>query len=105
MSDAIPLVLAALAIAAMGAAVTWAVLHNAGQANRVREQALAKSMVELSHDIRGALSPCLLMAERLESSADASVRQAGTIIAKAIDRASDIAKAGSELAKRHIVDN
>ncbi len=44
----------------------------------------------LRHDLRGALSPALLTADRLISHADPKVRRAGEIIVKSVDRASTL---------------
>jgi hypothetical protein len=65
---------------------------------RAREQALAVAIRKLGHDLRGAVSPAMLMAERLEQNADPAIRQAGTIITQAMDRAADLSKAASALA-------
>ena len=52
----------------------------------------------LRHDLRGALSPALLTADRLISHEDPKVRRAGEIMVKSVDRASallaDPAEAG-----------
>ena len=42
----------------------------------------------LRHDLRGALSPALLTADRLISHQDPKVRRAGEIMVKSVDRAS-----------------
>ena len=60
---------------------------------------LAQAIVKLSHDLRGALSPALLMAERLEGHADPKVKQAGETIAASMDRAAALAREASALAK------
>ncbi len=55
------------------------------------EQLLASRMEQqrrLRHDLRGALSPALLMADRLVSHDDPRVRRAGEIMVKSVDRAS-----------------
>ena len=63
------------------------------------DPALAQAIVKLSHDLRGALSPALLMAERLEGHADPKVKQAGETIAASMDRAAALAREASALAK------
>ena len=60
---------------------------------------LALAIVKLSHDLRGALSPALLMAERLEGNTDPKVKQAGEVIAASMDRAAALAREASALAK------
>jgi len=42
------------------------------------------------HDLRGVLSPALLVSERLQASADPSVRRAGDIVAGAVERATEL---------------
>ena len=55
------------------------VTETAGQAELQRR---------LRHDLRGALSPALLTADRLLAHDDSKVRRAGEIMVKSIDRAS-----------------
>jgi signal transduction histidine kinase len=55
-----------------------------------------------SHDLRGAISPALLMVERLESHRDEDVRQAATVIAEALDRSAAISRATSAAVKHHL---
>ena len=50
-------------------------------ANKVEQQR------RLRHDIRGALSPALLMADRLLGNADPGVKRAGEIVVRSVDRA------------------
>ncbi len=42
---------------------------------------------KLSHDLRGILSPAMMVAERLQNSADPATSRAGTIILESLDRA------------------
>ncbi len=44
----------------------------------------------LRHDLRGALSPALLIADRLINHEDPKVRRAGEIVVKSVDRASTL---------------
>jgi hypothetical protein len=56
----------------------------------VNEQAAAgqrEAQRQLRHDIRGALSPALLTADRLLGNEDPKVRRAGEIMVKAVERA------------------
>ncbi len=60
-------------------------------ARQEAEQLLASRMElqrRLRHDLRGALSPALLMADRLVGHDDPRVRRAGEIMVKSVDRAS-----------------
>jgi len=102
MTDVLPLLLALLVGAVAGALVARALLRRDTASSPSGAQDVAKAMVDLSHDIRGALSPSLLMAEQLESNSDPGVRKAAGIISQAIDRASERAKAGSTLAKTYL---
>jgi signal transduction histidine kinase len=93
----------AVALAAVLAAAclaAWAVVcqRRLGAA-RARAATLAAAMVKLGHDLRGALSPAMLMSERLESNPDPAIRQAGTIVARALDRATALSQDASQLAR------
>jgi signal transduction histidine kinase len=67
---------------------------------RAREAELSAAVSKLAHDLRGALTPVLLLAERLESSDDPAVRQAGLRIAQAADRATALGRKASSDAKQ-----
>jgi len=54
------------------------------------------------HDLRGAVSPALLMVERLESHGDENVRHAAGVIAEALDRTAKISRATSATVKKHL---
>ena len=51
-----------------------------------RIEELERMMSRLRHDVRGALSPALLMADSLRHHADPHVQRAGEMIGRAIDR-------------------
>ena len=80
-----------LALAALMGALAGA----AGAALLMRGR-WSRRVSRLSHDLRGALSPALLMAERLEAHPDPKARQAGEIIAQSIERAANRAKQASQ---------
>jgi signal transduction histidine kinase len=80
----------ALAALAGGAAVAAALLP-ARRRHRQREADMARQLARLSHDLRGALAPGLLMAERLEAHPDATVRQSVEVIMSSMERASALA--------------
>ena len=42
---------------------------------------------KLSHDLRGILSPAMMVAERLQNNADPAIRNAATLILESLDRA------------------
>ncbi|MCW3474822.1 ATP-binding protein [Limobrevibacterium gyesilva] len=95
------MMLAMLVIGAVaGAAAAWLLAQRGLRSAQARETELAAALSRLGHDLRGALSPALLMAERLEANADPAVKQAGTVVAQAMDRAASLAKAASTLAKK-----
>ena len=99
---------ASLAVAiVVGAVATmlldWLVLDAyrrlAGEADSLRRQAAATQQLELDlahrteqqrklrHDIRGALSPVLLVADRLLGNADPGVKRSGEIMVRTVERA------------------
>ena len=52
---------------------------------------------KLGHDLRGILSPAMMVAERLEDNPDPAISSAGTMILEALDRAVEmIAKASAK---------
>jgi hypothetical protein len=42
---------------------------------------------KLGHDLRGILSPAMMVAERLQNSPDPAISRAGAIILESLDRA------------------
>jgi hypothetical protein len=77
---------------ALGAGAVWLALTRQVRAARQRAAEQSQAVIKLSHDVRGAVTPALLMTERLESNADPAVRLAAGVVAKAMDRAADLAK-------------
>jgi len=57
-----------------------------------RLAALGTAVAKVSHDIRGALSPALLAAERLQANADPAVRRAGDLVARTVERATELVR-------------
>ncbi len=55
-----------------------------------RLTALGTVVAKVSHDVRGALTPVLLQADRLGKHADPAVRRAGETLAQAVERAIDL---------------
>jgi hypothetical protein len=66
-----------------------------------RAEALAAILIRLSHDLRGALSPALILAERLEAHPDAKVRDAARLISAATERATQLCRDAS-VETRHL---
>ena len=62
----------------------------AGQGMELALNSRAEQIRRLRHDIRGALSPALLIADRLLSHADPSVQRAGQIMVRTVDRATGL---------------
>jgi len=54
---------------------------------RVRQAALDMQVAALRHDLHGILSPALLTADRLLNSPDPSVRRAGEVMVRTVERA------------------
>ena len=61
---------------------------------------LQATVSRLTHDVRGAISPALLMAERLERHEDAAVRRDAEVIARALDRTASLCREISAAMKR-----
>ncbi len=59
----------------------------AGQAFEAQLASRAEQQRRLRHDIRGALSPAMLMADRLLGHADPAVKRAGEIVVRSVDKA------------------
>ncbi len=55
---------------------------------QARIDAIEMKAGSLRHDLRGALSPALIVADRLAVSADPSVRKAGETVIRSVERAS-----------------
>jgi hypothetical protein len=85
----------------LGGMAVWFNRRNAEALAQTKVGELAMSVSRLTHDLRGALSPALLMAERLERHDDPAVRQAAEVVAKAMDRAATMCREASAAAKRH----
>ena len=82
-----------------GGLAVWLVMAPQVRAAHTRDARLAQLVIKFSHDIRGAVTPALLMAERLEMNADPAVKQAAVVIAEAMERTTEIAKAASAEAR------
>jgi hypothetical protein len=54
---------------------------------RARVTALEASITELRHDLRGILSPAMLVADRLLMNADPSVKRAGEVMVRCVEQA------------------
>ena len=74
----------------------WVLGRRAGRAARPVPADLSR----LTHDVRGALSPAMLMAERLERHSDAGVRQTAEVIVRALERTAALCRDASAAAKQ-----
>ena len=100
--DALALLIVAVLLGAIFGAVGMSLIRRRAEAAARAEVAdLSAAVSALTHELRGALSPSLLMAERLERHADPAVRQSAEVIAKAMDRATLICRDASANAKRY----
>jgi signal transduction histidine kinase len=100
MGGLIPVAGALLVGFVLGCAAIWFMRRNAEALAQARMAEMAASVSRLTHDLRGAMSPALLMAERLERHDDPAVRQAAEVVAKAMQRASTMCREVSAAAKR-----
>jgi hypothetical protein len=98
-----PVLIAILAALAASGAVAGMLLPRLLRLRR-REKAMAKALARLAHDLRGALAPGLLLAERLEMHQDSSVRQAGQVLMQAMERAASLAKSVATLTPSRALD-
>jgi hypothetical protein len=88
-----------LLAAALSGALVWLVMARQLRASRRRADRQTEIVIKLSHDVRGAVTPALLMTERLETNTDPAVRLAAGVVAKAMDRAADLAKTAAAQAR------
>jgi signal transduction histidine kinase len=64
-----------------------------------RLAALGTALAKISHDLRGILSPALLTAERLQMNADPSVKRAGDVLVRTVERATELVRRTVEFAR------
>ena len=91
-----PAVVAMAAPAALTGSLMFAVAHRWQAASQpaVEVQALQDQVAKLEaaasmlrHDLRGVLSPALMVADRLVNNPDPAVRRAGDAVVRSVDRA------------------
>ncbi len=63
-----------------------------------RVQELEETAATLRHDLRGVLSPALMLSERLLRSEDPAVRRAGQVVVRSVERAVDLLGKGEATA-------
>lgn len=103
----VPLPVAAVVAAALAGLVQWMALRAqppvepperaeaAGLRNRL--EAYQRHTAALRHDLRGVLSPALMMSDRLINHADPTVQRAGTAVVRSINRATGLLTGSREL--------
>ena len=97
-----PFLLAALSASACVGLVLYGLMpaavgtpgHAAAQARIDEIEARASS---LRHDLRGALSPALILSDRLVASSDPAIRKAGEAVVRSIEQASALIAASKAL--------
>ncbi len=94
MGAGVPFLLAAMASSGCVGLVLYAAtprpapaLPDPVTAAQARFEAIEKQAAGLRHDLRGALSPALIISDRLIENADPAVRQAGEKVIRSIERA------------------
>lgn len=89
-----PFLLAALGVSACAGLLLYGVMPRPGPtalsyaAMQARVDASETQAASLRHDLRGALSPALIVSDRLAVSADPAMRKAGEAVIRSIERAS-----------------
>ena len=66
-------------------------------AAQARIDALETRASSLRHDLRGALSPALILSDRLVASSDPAIRRAGEAVVRSIEQASALIAASKNL--------
>ena len=103
----VPLLVAAAVAAGLSGLVQWMALRAQPPAEpperaeaaglRDRLAAYQRHTAALRHDLRGVLSPALMMSDRLINHADPTVQRAGTAVVRSIDRATGLLTGSREL--------
>lgn len=92
MGAGVPFLLAALGAAACAGLILYGLMPAAsaapGLAAQARIDAVEARASSLRHDLRGALSPALILSDRLAASTDPAIRRAGEAVIRSIEQAS-----------------
>ena len=93
MGAGVPFLLAALGASACVGLVLYGMMAAEGAtpgdaAGQARIDALQAHVSDLRHDLRGALSPALIVSDRLIAHADPAIRRAGETVARSVEQAS-----------------
>ncbi|MBC7800035.1 MAG: hypothetical protein H7Z10_05395 [Gemmatimonadaceae bacterium] len=96
MGIGVPFLAAALGASAGAGLVLWAVSagtkHGSGPAHH---DAVNAQMAALRHDLRGALSPALMVSDRLVANPDPAVSKAGAAVVRSIEKATALLAASN----------
>lgn len=97
-----PFLLAALGAAACAGLVLYGLMPAAAVAPepvaaQARIDAIEAGVASLRHDLRGALSPALILSDRLVASSDPAIRKAGEAVVRSIEQASALIAASKTL--------
>jgi signal transduction histidine kinase len=91
--------LGAIVGAAIGAVLVWLTLRPRLAQAAAAAETMAALLSTFSHDVRGALSAGVLMAERLQHNPDPAVREAAAILMSSMDRAAEAARVAGQRGK------
>jgi hypothetical protein len=69
------------------------------RAAQARIDAIEQQIAGLRHDLRGALSPALIMSDRLVDSTDPAIRRAGEAVVRSIEKAAALLAASKAASK------
>ena len=83
----------------MGVGAVWLGMRARLREQGLRERRLAEAVRKLNHDIHGALSPPMLLAETLERHADPAVARAALTITSSLQRAAGLGTAAGALGR------
>ncbi len=91
----VPFTVAAAGLALCAGGVVWAVQRAPASSSaeavlRTRVVQLETAASILRHDLRGILSPALMVSDRLVNHADPAIRRAGESVVRSVDRATTL---------------
>ena len=92
----VPYALGALMLSALAGLLVRTALPGPDPAPAARLVAVEAALAALRHDVRGALSPALMMSDRLLASPDPAIVRAGQAVVKSVERATLLLNATKE---------
>ncbi len=101
MGAGVPFLLAALGASACAGLVLYGLMAPGSAAPgdaaaQARIDALQAQMSNLRHDLRGALSPAMIVSDRLTAHADPAIRRAGETVVRSVEQASALITASKD---------